>query len=442
MRNLIALTFLLGGLPLAYAEDANIQLLRAKVQEHLQKKVEDLDSNGDGYISKKEYLSNAEKQFDRLDKDDDGKLSASERERWLTAQNRPAKRRRQVEIQGKKMQDAPHNQLKMLEPCMKSLMNVSLLSRYAFFALCLLFTLFSLPFWAHEWLRPFTLTCGVLSLIGVIDVIQKRYSVRRNYPILGNLRYLIEAIRPEIRQYLIEGDNDRLPFSRSQRLLVYARAHNRGAEKPFGTLIDVYENGFEFIGHSMRPAPLTSPDSFRVEIGGPQCTQPYSASLFNISAMSFGALSGNAICSLNKGAKLGNFFHDTGEGAISPYHLKHGGDLVWEIGSGYFGCRTLDGRFDPQRFAEQAKYPHVKMIEIKLSQGAKPGHGGILPKDKITEEISKTRGVSMTEDCVSPARHSAFSTPLEFIQFIGQLRALSGGKPVGFKLASTPTLLW
>ncbi|SEI74553.1 Glutamate synthase domain-containing protein 2 [Azotobacter beijerinckii] len=314
-----------------------------------------------------------------------------------------------------------------------SLMNISLLSRYAFFAFCVAFTLCSLPLWAHEWLRPFTLATAALSLLGIADLLQTRYAVRRNYPILGNLRYLIESIRPEIRQYLIEGDNDRLPFSRTQRLLIYARARNKSGDKPFGTLVDVYENGFEFIGHSMRPAPLANPDSFRVLIGGPQCTQPYSASLFNISAMSFGALSANAVRALNKGAKLGNFYHDSGEGGLSPYHGEHGGDLVWELGSGYFGCRTNDGRFDPDRFAVQARSPQVRMIEIKLSQGAKPGHGGILPKHKVTPEIAATRGVPMNEDCVSPACHSAFSTPIELMQFIAQLRELSGGKPVGFK---------
>ncbi|WP_460426279.1 FMN-binding glutamate synthase family protein [Azotobacter armeniacus] len=312
-------------------------------------------------------------------------------------------------------------------------MNVSLLSRYAFLVFCVLSTLLSLPFWSHEWLRPFTLAGAALTMLGIVDLLQTRHAVRRNYPILGNLRYLIESIRPEIRQYLIEGDNDRLPFSRTQRLLIYARAKNKSADKPFGTLVDVYESGFEFIGHSMRPAPVADPDSFRVVIGGPQCTQPYSASLFNISAMSFGSLSANAIRALNKGAKLGNFYHDSGEGGISPHHSEHGGDLVWELGSGYFGCRTSDGRFDPERFAVQARSPQVRMIEIKLSQGAKPGHGGILPKHKITPEISATRGVTMTEDCVSPARHSAFSTPIELMQFIAQLRELSGGKPVGFK---------
>lgn len=312
-------------------------------------------------------------------------------------------------------------------------MSLSLLSRYAFFTACVLFTLASLPLLHHQWLWPFTLTTAALSLIGVLDLLQQRHAVRRNYPILGNIRYLVEAIRPEIRQYLLEADSDALPFSRAQRSLVYARAKNEPSDKPFGTLIDVYEAGFEFIGHSMRPAPLSDPASFRITIGGPQCSQPYSASIFNISAMSFGSLSANAIRALNKGAKLGNFHHDTGEGSISPYHRENGGDLVWELGSGYFGCRTADGRFDPQRFAAQARTPQVRMIEIKMSQGAKPGHGGILPKHKVTEEIAETRGVLMGEDCISPSRHSAFSTPIEMMHFIAQLRELSGGKPVGFK---------
>ncbi|MEE4571579.1 FMN-binding glutamate synthase family protein [Pseudomonas alliivorans] len=312
-------------------------------------------------------------------------------------------------------------------------MSLSLLSRYAVFVGCVLFTLFSLPFWHHEWLWPFTLLTAMLSVVGIIDLLQSPHSVRRNYPILGNIRYAVEAIRPEIRQYLLESDSDALPFSRAQRSLVYSRAKNESADKPFGTLIDVYQTGFEFIGHSMRPAPLSDPNSFRVLIGGPQCSQPYSASIFNISAMSFGSLSANAIRALNKGAKQGNFAHDTGEGSISPYHREHGGDLTWELGSGYFGCRTADGRFDPEKFAAQASNPQVRMIEIKMSQGAKPGHGGILPKHKVTQEIADTRGIPMGEDCISPSRHSAFSTPFELMQFIAQLRELSGGKPVGFK---------
>ncbi|MBF4209655.1 FMN-binding glutamate synthase family protein [Pseudomonas donghuensis] len=313
-------------------------------------------------------------------------------------------------------------------------MKASLPSRYACLIGCLVFTFASLPFLAaHSWLWPFTLISALLSLVGLNDLRQSQHAVRRNYPILGNIRYLIETIRPEIRQYLLEGDDDKLPFSRAQRSLVYARAKNESAEKAFGTLNDVYRPGFEFISHSMLPVETPDPASFRISIGGPQCRQPYSASIFNISAMSFGALSANAIGALNKGAKLGRFAHDTGEGSISPYHREHGGDLIWEIGSGYFGCRTAEGRFDPQRFAEQARDPQVKMIEVKLSQGAKPEHGGILPGHKVSAEIAATRGVLMGEDCISPAAHSAFRSPVQLLEFMAQLRQLSGGKPVGFK---------
>ncbi|MDF9618265.1 FMN-binding glutamate synthase family protein [Pseudomonas entomophila] len=313
-------------------------------------------------------------------------------------------------------------------------MKDSLPSRYACLAACLIFTAASAPFLPeHTWLWPFTLVSALLSLVGLNDLRQSHHAVRRNYPILGNIRYLIETIRPEIRQYLIEGDDDKLPFSRAQRSLVYARAKNESAEKAFGTLNDAYKPGFEFISHSMLPVPMANPASFRIRIGGPQCTQPYSASIFNISAMSFGALSANAIGALNKGARLGRFAHDTGEGSISPYHREHGGDLIWEIGSGYFGCRTEHGHFDPERFAVQARDGQVKMIEIKLSQGAKPGHGGILPGHKVSAEIAATRGVREGEDCISPAAHSAFRTPVELLRFVARLRELSGGKPVGFK---------
>ncbi|MFK3771636.1 FMN-binding glutamate synthase family protein [Pseudomonas sp. NPDC089406] len=310
-------------------------------------------------------------------------------------------------------------------------MKASFPSRYACLALCLLGTITCLFFLSTLW--PLALVCALLSLVGLNDMRQTHHAVRRNYPILGNIRYLIETIRPEIRQYLIEGDDDKLPFSRAQRSLVYARAKNESAEKAFGTLNDAYKPGFEFISHSMLPAHQADPAAFRVRIGGPQCTQPYSASIFNISAMSFGALSANAIGALNKGARLGRFAHDTGEGSISPYHREHGGDLIWEIGSGYFGCRTEEGRFDPERFAAQAGDAQVKMIEIKLSQGAKPGHGGILPGHKVSAEIAATRGVREGEDCISPAAHSAFRTPVELLQFVARLRQLSGGKPVGFK---------
>src|ERR1700745_1443653 len=274
---------------------------------------------------------------------------------------------------------------------------------------------------------------GALSLIGVRDYLQTRHAILRNYPLLAHFRFFFEAIRPEIRQYLREGDNEAVPFSRAQRSLVYQRAKNVESRQPFGTGEDVYLADYEWINHSLRPVEIDDFD-FRVKIGGKYCKQPYSCSVFNISAMSFGALSANAVRALNKGAKLGHFAHDTGEGSISRHHREHGGDLIWEIGSGYFGCRTPDGNFDPQRFALQACEPQVKMIEIKLSQGAKPGHGGVLPGPKVSPEIASARGVPMGIDCISPARHPAFGTPLELVQFIAKLRELSGGKPTGFKL--------
>ncbi len=275
---------------------------------------------------------------------------------------------------------------------------------------------------------------GVLSAIGVHDLVQPAHSLLRNYPVLGHVRWISELIRPEIRQYLVEADEEAAPFSRSQRSLVYQRAKGDPGERPFGTLLDTYRDGYEFVGHSMVPARAADPATFRITIGADQCQRPYSASVFNISAMSFGALSANAIRALNAGARKGGFSHDTGEGSISPYHLEMGGDIVWELGSGYFGCRGDDGAFDPDRFAANAAHEQVRMIEIKLSQGAKPGHGGVLPAAKVTPEIARTRGVPLMRDCVSPARHSAFSTPLELMAFIAQLRTLSGGKPVGFKL--------
>jgi len=277
-------------------------------------------------------------------------------------------------------------------------------------------------------------SAGLLSLVGVHDFFQPRHAILRNYPLLAHLRFFFETIRPEIRQYLLEGDHEAVPFSRAQRSLVYQRAKSVESRQPFGGGRDVYLTGYEWINHSLRPVPVGNSD-FRVRIGGKHCKQPYSCSVFNISAMSFGALSANAVRALNKGAKLGNFAHDTGEGSISRYHREHGGDLIWEIASGYFGCRTADGKFDPQKFARQAREPQVKMIEIKLSQGAKPGHGGVLPGAKVTAEIAETRGIPAGEDCLSPAQHSAFSTPLELIEFIARLRELSDGKPVGFKFS-------
>jgi len=272
-----------------------------------------------------------------------------------------------------------------------------------------------------------------LLLLGIRDLTQTRRAVLRNYPVFGRLRYLFEHFRPEIRQYLIEGDNDEVPFSRQQRALVYQRAKDQIDTRPFGTQQDVYGDDYEWINHSLAPAAIEGHD-FRITIG-PGCARPYSASVFNISAMSFGSLSAAAILALNEGARRGAFYHDTGEGSIWRHHRVHGGDLVWEIGSGYFGCRTRDGRFDPERFAEQAADPQVKMIELKLSQGAKPGQGGILPGAKVTAEIAEARGVPAGVDCLSPARHSAFDTPIGLLEFIARLRELSGGKPTGFKLA-------
>jgi len=288
------------------------------------------------------------------------------------------------------------------------------------------------PAWLVYLAAP-TAIFSALSLLGLRDLTQTRHAILRNYPIAAHLRFLLEDIRPEMRQYFFEGDKDGMPFARDKRAVVYQRAKKELDKRPFGTQYDVYENRYEWLAHSMTPRPVAS-EPARILIGGPDCTQPYSASIFNISAMSYGALSANAIRSLNKGAKIGGFAHDTGEGSVSPYHKEHGGDLIWEIGTGYFGCRTLDGRFSPEKFAAVAADPQIKMIEIKMSQGAKPGHGGVLPGAKVTGEIAKIRGVEQGRDCISPANHSAFTTPLELVAFIAELRRLSGGKPVGFKL--------
>lgn len=272
-----------------------------------------------------------------------------------------------------------------------------------------------------------------LFALGCQDVVQKRQAVRRNYPLTGRLRYALEYIRPEIRQYFLEDDEAQLPFSRSERAMVYARSKVQNDKRGFGSIKNLYSNGSEWITHSVRPVKVDV-TSLRVVVGAVQCRQPYAMSLLNVSGMSFGALSANAIKALNKGAAKGGFAHDTGEGSISVHHREHGGDLVWQIASGYFGCRTPEGHFDPQRFAVQAQSPQVRMIEVKLSQGAKPGHGGVLPQAKVSAEIAEARGVPTGQDCVSPARHSAFSTPLELLAFVAQLRELSGGKPVGIKL--------
>jgi len=306
--------------------------------------------------------------------------------------------------------------------------------RYAVYVASLLFTMISLalglldPAW--WWATGIS---GALALLGTWDLLQTRSTLRRNYPLLAHFRFGLESIGPEMRQYFIETDTAEVPFSRQQRALVYQRAKAVNDTRPFGTLHDVYGVDYEWINHSMSPAPH-GPHDFRVTIGA-DTAHPYSASVFNISAMSFGALSANAIRALNEGARRGGFYHDTGEGSISAYHRENGGDLVWEIGSGYFGCRSDDGSFNAERFAANARDPQVKMIEIKLSQGAKPGHGGVLPAAKVSAEISAARGVPQGVDCVSPSHHREFDTPRGLLEFVARLREMSGGKPTGFKLA-------
>lgn len=286
----------------------------------------------------------------------------------------------------------------------------------------------------HDLITPWAIAPWlILVIVGILDLSQKTHAVRHNYPIIGNMRYLLEDLRPAVRQYFFEGDHEQVPFSRSQRSMVYRRARNIAADKAFGTLDNLYSSDHEFISHSIMPVSV-DPTKLRITLGGPECSQPYSASLMNISAMSFGSLSANAILALGRGAKRGGFALDTGEGGLSRYHEAEGSDIIWEIGSGYFGCRNEDGTFSPELFKVNATKPQVKALLLKLSQGAKPGHGGILPSHKVSPEIAAARGVPVGVDCVSPASHSAFSGPLGMMEFIGQMRELSGGKPVGFKL--------
>jgi len=273
---------------------------------------------------------------------------------------------------------------------------------------------------------------ALLVVLGLYDMSQERHAILRNYPIWGHLRFFFEFVRPEIRQYFVEDDTDEKPFSLAQRSLVFQRAKNTVDSRPYGTELDVKAVGHEWISHSLAPTRLDGCD-FRVLVGA-GCEQPYSMSIFNVSAMSFGALSANAIRALNLGAKKGGFAHDTGEGSMSKYHRENGGDIIWQVASGYFGCRNDDGTFNAEKFRRQANEPQVKMIEVKLSQGAKPGHGGVLLAAKVTPEIAETRGIEMGKDCISPARHSEFSTPRGLLEFVDRLRKLSGGKPTGFKL--------
>ncbi|MEO8774486.1 MAG: FMN-binding glutamate synthase family protein [Gelidibacter sp.] len=275
----------------------------------------------------------------------------------------------------------------------------------------------------------------ILTLLGYYDLFQTRHTIMRNYPVLGRLRYVLEELRPKMYQYFIESDIDGRPFNRVDRSTVYQRAKGMRDTIPFGTQLDLYAEGYEWLCHTMAPKAFDTIDHDpRILIGNKDCKQPYSASILNISAMSFGSISANAVRALNAGAKIGNFAHNTGEGGLSHHHLEEGGDLIWQIGTAYFGCRDSEGKFDQELFAEKSKHPHVKMIELKISQGAKPGHGGILPAEKNTEEIAKIRHITPFVKVSSPPYHSAFDTPLGMVKFIQELRNLSGGKPVGFKL--------
>lgn len=295
---------------------------------------------------------------------------------------------------------------------------------------------FALSVWGAQsfsWLYLFVLAFGGLGLIGLYDLIQTRHTLWRNFPILAHIRWLAEELRPFLRSYIVESETEGRPFNHEDRAMVYRRAKNVSSVEPFGSHLDIDAPPYEWLAHSIDAKHAPDLD-FRVSVGGSDCRLPYECSVLNISAMSFGSLGARAIEALNRGAAMGGFYHDTGEGGVSRYHREGGGDLVWEVGSGYFGCRREDGGFDPDKFARQAVDPQIKMIEIKLSQGAKPGHGGVLPGDKVTPEIAEARGVPIGQTCVSPPSHPAFTTPRELLQFIARLRELSGGKPVGFKL--------
>lgn len=273
-----------------------------------------------------------------------------------------------------------------------------------------------------------------LVVLGLFDIFQKKHAIRRNFPVLGRARYMLESIRPEIMQYFVETDTEGRPLDRGTRSMIYQRSKNVTDTVPFGTQMDIYEAGYEWMNHSMYAGRMKVDEDPRVMVGGEHCTQPYSASLLNISAMSYGSLSKNAVLAMNGGAKMGRFAHNTGEGGISPFHLENGGDLIWQVGTGYFGCRDEHGKFSPELYAKNSQIPNVKMIELKISQGAKPGHGGILPASKNTEEIAAIRHVKPFTKVESPPSHSAFKDPEGLLRLIHQMRELSGGKPVGFKL--------
>ncbi len=292
----------------------------------------------------------------------------------------------------------------------------------------------ALTYFSNNLIWLFVITVPII-ILGLRDLLQTKHTIRRNFPVLGRMRYFMETLRPGIHQYFVESDTNGKPFNRLQRSLIYSRSKNQTNTVPFGTQLNVYDQGYEWINHSVNPIDMHHADmNPRVIIGSDQCTQKYSSSLFNVSAMSFGSLSKNAILALNEGAKLGSFYHNTGEGGLSPYHLQGGGDIVWNIGTGYFSTRNADGTFSESEYEKRANLPNVKMIELKFSQGAKPGHGGILPKEKVTDEIAAIRLVNKGEDVISPPFHKAFTTPLELMSFVQKLRQLSNGKPIGLKI--------
>ena len=306
--------------------------------------------------------------------------------------------------------------------------------RHLFIGLSLIIPagIFALSYWINPGFYWLFILFGPLIILGYYDIFQTKHAILKNFPVIGHMRYLLESISPEIQQYFVERRTDGAPIDKNRRAIIYRRAKDIGATHPFGTEKNLYQEGYEFIVQSLYPATVPH-EAPRVMVGGKDCKQPYATSLYNISAMSFGSLSKNAVMALNNGAKKGQFYHNTGEGGISPYHLQ-GGDLCWQIGTGYFGCRTEDGEFSDEHYRENATRPEVKLIELKLSQGAKPGHGGVLPGVKNTPEIAKIRGVRPHETILSPPAHSTFDSPEGLLEFIQKLRHLSGGKPTGFKL--------
>jgi glutamate synthase domain-containing protein 2 len=303
-----------------------------------------------------------------------------------------------------------------------------------FAVVSLLFTLFAGYFLHPNWYWLLVVLAPLIGL-GIHDMLQSRHAITRNFPVVGHFRYLADSLRPKIYQYFVESDTNGRPYNRIDRSIIYQRAKNVTDTTPFGTQLDLYAEGYEWMNHSINALDKNKLDHDpRIWVGGPQCSQPYALSVLNVSAMSFGSLSKNAVLALNGGAKMGGFAHNTGEGGVSPYHLEPGGDLIYQVGTGYFGCRRADGGFDPENFRATVAPTNIKMVELKLSQGAKPGHGGILPAAKNTPEIAAIRKVQPGVAVDSPPFHRQFNTPEGLLQMIRQMRELADGRPVGFKL--------